>query len=448
MKKNDIIPLKITAMSSEGSGIGRYEGLAVFVPQTAIGDELKVKILKVKSNCAFGKIEDILSYGEGRCDPDCEVFSKCGGCVYRHISYEEELEIKRQRVADAVKRIGGIDMEPKEIVSDKKINGYRNKAQYPVAQDGSVGFFANHSHRIIPSDTCRLQPDEFSRIAQIFSYWMYTSGNPPYIEETGRGLVRHLYIRKAMVTGEIMVCLVINGDKVVAAQRLIDDLKEELGESLKTVVLNINKKKTNVILSTECVNIYGDGYIYDYLCGVKIRINPLSFYQVNRDMAEKLYEKAKKYAKPQGKTVIDLYCGAGTIGLSMAGQAKSIIGVEIIPEAIEDAKFNAEQNGIENTEFICGDATEAAKTLAVRKIKPDVVIVDPPRKGCSEDLLNTISKDFCPETLVYVSCDPATLARDLKILDTLGYTLKEYTPFDLFPRTSHVETVALLKREA
>ncbi len=446
MKKNDIITLSITAMSSEGSGIGRYEGLAVFVPMSAVGDELKVKILKVRSNCAFGKIEELLSPSPSRIEPDCQVFSKCGGCVYRHISYEEELKIKRQRVEDAVKRIGGINMEANPIVSDNNTVGYRNKAQYPVAPDGSVGFFANHSHRIIPCDNCGLQPEEFSRIAQIFSYWMYTSGNPPYIEETGKGLVRHLYIRKAMATGEIMVCLVINGDKVVAAKRLVEDLKEELGESLKTVILNINKKKTNVILSDECVNLYGDGYIYDILCGVKIRISPLSFYQVNRNMAEKLYGKAREYAAPKGKTVLDLYCGAGTIGLSMAKEAKSMVGVEIIPEAIEDARFNAGQNGIDNTEFICGDAAEAAKKLAERNINPDVVIVDPPRKGCSEDLLITIAKDFCPDTLVYVSCDPATLARDLKILGTLGYNLKEYTPFDLFPRTSHVECVAQLCR--
>ena len=447
MQKNEIIDLKITAMSSEGSGIGRYEGLAVFVPLSAIGDELRVKILKVKSNCAFGKIEKIITPAPCRAEPDCEVFSKCGGCVYRHIDYAEELKIKQQRVEDAVRRIGGVDLDARAIVSDLKSEGYRNKAQYPVAQDGSVGFFANHSHRIISSNTCALQPEEFTRICEVFKFWMKTSGNAPYNEETGKGLVRHLYIRKAVVTGEIMVCLVINGEKVNAAKRLVDDLCAEIGENLKTVVLNLNKKRTNVILSETCIPIYGDGYIYDILCGVKIRINPLSFYQVNHDMAEKLYEKAKEYAAPKGKTVLDLYCGAGTIGLSMADEAKEIFGVEIIPEAIEDAKYNAEMNGIKNTEFMCGDAAEAAKNLAERNVKPDVIIVDPPRKGCSEELLNTISKDFAPETLVYVSCDPATLARDVKILATLGYTLKEYTPFDLFPRTSHVETVALLCRE-
>ncbi len=446
MQKNDKIILEITATSSEGSGIGRYEGLAVFVPQAAVGDTLKVKILKVKSNCAYGKVEQIIEPSPLRIEPDCQVFSKCGGCVYRHISYDAELKIKQQKVEDALRRIGGVDMSPQPIVSDGVCSGYRNKAQYPVAQDGSVGFFATHSHRIIPCDSCGLQPEEFSLIAKIFSFWMMTSGNKPYNEETGKGLVRHLYIRKAVVTGEIMVCLVINGDKVVAADRLVQDLCAELGDCLKTVVLNINKKKTNVILSDECKNLYGDGYIYDILCGVKIRISPLSFYQVNHDMAERLYSKAAEYAAPEGKTLLDLYCGAGTIGLSMAGRAERVIGVEIIPEAIEDAKFNAGQNGITNTEFICGDAAEAAAELAKRRIKPQTVIVDPPRKGCSADLLHTIANDFAPDTLVYVSCDPATLARDVKILNELNYELKEYTPFDLFPRTSHVETVAKLER--
>jgi 23S rRNA (uracil1939-C5)-methyltransferase len=349
-------------------------------------------------------------------------------------------------VEDAIKRIGGADIDAQPIFADNKVTGYRNKAQYPVAQDGSVGFFANHSHRIVSCDSCLLQPEEFTRICQVFTFWMQTSGNAPYNEETGKGLVRHLYIRKAVATGEIMVCLVINGEKVNAAKRLVEDLKEELGENLKSVVLNINKKRTNVILSDQCINLYGNGYIYDILCGVKIRISPLSFYQVNHDMAEKLYEKAKQYAQPKGKTVLDLYCGAGTIGLSMAKDAKKIIGAEIVPEAVEDAKFNAENNNINNTEFICADAAQAAKLLRERNIKPDVIIVDPPRKGCSAELLGIIAKDFCPETLVYVSCDPATLARDVKLLREQGYELKEYTPFDLFPRTSHVETVALLVR--
>lgn len=447
MKKNDIITLEITAMSSEGSGIGRHEGLAVFVPLSAIGDLLRVKVLKVKSNCAFGKIEEIITPSQNRKDADCRVFSKCGGCVYRHLSYEAELEIKKQRVEDAVMRIGLQKIKAESIVSDMKSSFYRNKAQFPVSEDCSVGFYANHSHRIIPSANCDLQPPEFALICQIFTDWMRKSGNTAYSEETGEGLVRHLYIRKATVTGEIMVCLVINGDIVKGIEEFKDKLLESLGASFKTLVLNINKRKTNVILSDKCVNIYGDGYIYDKLCGVDIRIAPLSFYQVNHDMAERLYNKVKEYAKPKDKTVLDLYCGAGTIGLSLADEAKNIIGVEIIPEAVEDAKFNAKNGGIKNAEFICDDAAGAAKVLEKRGLKPDVVIVDPPRKGCSEELLNTVATAFSPERLVYVSCDPATLARDVKILDLLGYKLKEYTPFDLFPRTSHVETAALFLRK-
>lgn len=444
MKKNDIIDIKIESMSSLGSGIGRYEGLAVFVPLSAVGDVLKVRILKVKTNCAFGKIEEIITESKTRIAPDCSVFSKCGGCVYRHISYSEEQRIKQQSVEDAVRRIGKVDLAAKSIVTNEKNCGYRNKAQYPVSQNGKVGFFANHSHRIVECESCLLQPEEFTRICEIFTFWMQTSGNLPYNEETGKGLIRHLYIRKGLKTGEIMVCLVINGEKVNAAKRLVEDLQHELGDNLKTVVLNINKAKTNVILSDKCVPIYGSGYIYDILCGVRVRLNPLSFYQVNRDMAELLYQKAAEYAAPEGKTVLDLYCGAGTIGLSMANKAKNIIGVEVIPEAVEDANFNAQNNGIANARFICADAAVAAQTLAQEGIKPDVIIVDPPRKGCSQELLATIVNSFCPQKLVYVSCDPATLARDINILSGLGYKLQEYTPFDLFPRTSHVETVALL----
>ena len=445
MKKNDIIELNITAISSEGSGIGRYEGLAVFVPMTAIGDTVVVKILKVKSNCAFGKIEKIITPSPDRCENDCPVFSKCGGCVYRHITYDAELRAKQKKVEDAIKRIGGIDMQSQPICSDMTYR-YRNKAQYPVAEDYAVGFYANHSHRIIPSGDCLLQPEEFYKISEIFTEWIKNKNLSVYNEQSGSGIIRHLYLRKAVATEELMICIVINGDILPDSDELVELLENEIGNSLKTVVLNINKNRTNVILGDKCKSIYGEGYIYDILCGIKIRINPLSFYQVNRTMAEKLYKKAAEYAEPSGKTVLDLYCGAGTIGLSMADKAKEIIGVEIIPEAVKDAEFNAWNNDINNARFVCSDAAKAAESLKNEGVKPDVIIVDPPRKGCSEELLKTIAKDFAPERLVYVSCDPATLARDIKILGGLGYKLKEYTPFDLFPRTHHVETVAKLER--
>ena len=444
MKKNEIIQLNITAMSSEGSGIGRYEGLAVFVPMTAIGDICKVKILKVKSNCAFGKAEEIITPSEDRIQPDCPAFSKCGGCVYRHISYGAECKIKKQRVEDAIRRIGGVDLSANEICFGEA-DRYRNKAQYPVAEDYTVGFYRNHSHDIVASEDCALQPQIFKTASDIFTDFIRKNKLSVYNEETGRGLVRHLYLRLAEKTNELMVAVVINGNELPNSGELIEALRGEI-PSLKTVVLNINKEKTNVILGTKCLNLYGDGHIFDILCGVKVRINPLSFYQVNRNMAERLYEKAKEYAKPKGKRVLDLYCGAGTIGLSMAKEAREIIGVEIIPEAVKDAEFNAENNRIENARFICGDAAAAAVTLKNEGIRPDVVILDPPRKGCSEELLYIVANDFNPERVVYVSCDPATLARDIKILSSLGFELKEYTPFDLFPRTHHVETVACLTR--
>lgn len=445
MEKNQIIKLEITDISSSGSGVGRYDNMCVFVPQSAVGDVLEVRVLKVKSSYAFGKIESIIEPSKTRVEIDCSSFSKCGGCVYRHISYESEAKIKENTVKEIIKRIGGIEKEPESIVTDLPTR-YRNKAQYPVNQNYQVGFFAPHSHRIVPCNDCLLQPYEFYEISALFENWCKKTNQSIYNEETGKGLIRHLYLRKAVVTSQIMVCVVINGEALPQSDLLINELKNLLGENLKTVVLNINTKKTNVILDTKLKNLYGDGYIYDELGGITVRLNPLSFYQVNHTMAEKLYKKVEEYAKPQNQTVLDLYCGAGTIGLSLHKKAKEIIGVEIIPEAIKDAEYNAKINNINNARFICKDAAKAAKTLKEEGIKPDVVIVDPPRKGCSEELLEIISKDFAPKRLVYVSCDPATLARDIKILGSKGYTLSEYTPFDLFPSTAHVETICLLKK--
>ncbi len=446
MRKNDEIILDITDVTNEGSGVGKYDGMAIFVPLTAVGDRAKVKVLKVKKSYAYGKLIELISPSGDRCDNSCESFNKCGGCVYRHINYNAELTLKARKVYEAVKRIGGVDMPPQPIMHSERIDRYRNKAQYPVSADGKVGFFALHSHRIIPCSDCSLQPEIFSQITAVTEKWIKNNNISIYNEETHKGLLRHIYLRVAEKTGEIMFTAVINGEELPFADKLIAELKAVCGECLKSVQLNINKEKTNVILGEKCVLLYGEPYITDILCGVKVRLSPLSFYQVNRDMAEKLYEKAAAYAKPEGKNVLDLYCGAGTIGLSMANRAKSIIGVEIVPEAVEDAKFNALKNGIENARFICSDAAEAAKILAEENTSADVVIVDPPRKGCSAELIETICNDFAPERVVYVSCDPATLARDIKIFAANGYALVEYTPADLFPRTSHVETVAWLAK--
>ena len=445
MQKNQEYILDIEAVSTDGSGIGRVDGMAVFVPLTAVGDRAKVKILKVKKTYAYGKLLSLVKPSKVRIDNDCNVFNQCGGCVYRHISYEAEKAIKQNAVYENIKRIGGVDLTPKSIICDTP-DRYRNKAQYPISLDYSAGFYAFHSHRIIPCEDCLLQPEIFSKITAIVTDWAKEYDISIYDENTHKGFLRHIYIRRAEKTNEIMVCIVVNGEILPESDQLVDGLLSLCGDSLKSVVININRKDTNVILGEECKIIYGDGYITDILCGVKVRLSPLSFYQVNRTMAEKLYEKAREYANPKGKNVIDLYCGAGTIGLSMAKDAKSIIGVEIIPEAIEDAKYNAKINGIENARFICADATDAAKQLASEGVTCDVVIVDPPRKGCSVDVINTITEDFKPKDVVYVSCDSATLARDIKLFSENGYTLKEYTPCDLFPRTSHVETVALLVR--
>ncbi len=443
MQKNSEFILDITDVTAEGSGVGKADGLAIFVPGTAVGDKVKVHIVKVKKNFCFGKAIEIIEPSKDRIEQDCPVFSKCGGCVFRHISYESELKIKQKRVEETMHRIGGVDINAQPILSADSMR-YRNKAQYPVENGGEVGFYAVHSHRIIPVKDCLLQPKEFGEVARSLKDFMQKFSLSAYNEETGKGVIRHLYIRKATATNEIMVALIINAKKLNNTDYFINSLKSVLGESFKTFVLNINTDKTNVILGKENIVLYGDGYITDILRENKIRINPLSFYQVNRNMAEILYKKAEEYLEPENKNILDLYCGAGTIGLSFAKKAKSIIGVEIIPEAIEDARFNAKLNAVENARFICADAAKAAEILRDEGIKADAIVLDPPRKGCEAQLLSIVANDFAPERIVYVSCDVATLARDVKILEEKGYKLVEYTPVDLFPRTSHVESVALL----
>lgn len=446
MKKNDEIILNILDYTAEGSGVGKYEGMAVFVPLTAVGDTVRVKILKVKKTYAYGKVLEILESSNCRTENNCSAFSRCGGCVFRHISYDAELKAKENRVRETIKRIGGVDLKPEPIMFDKDSH-YRNKAQYPVNKEGKAGFFATHSHRIIPNNNCRLQPVIFENLVKAVENWIEKYSVSIYNEEKHQGLLRHIYIRQGEKTKEIMVVLVINGDTLPYADELISSLKEIALDDLKSVQININKANTNVILGEKCVTLFGSDYITDILCGVKIRLSPLSFYQVNHTMAEKLYKKVARYGLVEGKTVLDLYCGAGTIGLSLANKAKKVIGVEIIPEAIKDAKFNAENNDIENAEFYCMDATEFAEKSAKENLKADVIVVDPPRKGITEELIDTIANKFKPSRVVYVSCDVATLARDIKIFGEKGYTLVEYTPADLFPRTSHCETVALLERK-
>ncbi len=449
LEKNQDIEIEITGITTEGSGVGHYDGVAVFVPNTAVGDVIECHIIKTKKNYAVGKIKSILKAAPSRIIPDCDVFSRCGGCSFRHMNYTAECEMKSQRVVDAFSRLGHIEITPEKVIKSPRESRYRNKAQYPVRNENgkiNIGFFAQNSHRVIHCGDCLLQPAEFSKITKVFEKWIQKNNISVYNEETHKGLLRHIYIRKAFKTDSIMVCAVINGHNLPKKDDLIIELLK-CTKNIKSIVINENTNDSNVILGTKYKVIWGDEYIEDILCGIKVRISPLSFFQINRDQAENLYSKAKEYAKlTKDDILLDLYCGAGTIGLSMASEVKQLIGVEIIPEAVEDAKINAEINGITNAEFICGDAPEAASRLKERGIKPTVIIVDPPRKGCATELLETI-REFSPDRLVYISCDPATLARDCAILKEKGYEVKKVTPVDMFPRTSHVESVVQLVRK-
>ena len=448
LKKNDRINLKIDSCSADGSGIGRYNGMAIFVPAAAVGDEITAHILKVKKNYAFAKIENILVPSADRIKPKCPVYLKCGGCAFSHINYEAEKKIKAEHVAECLHRIGGVFPELEEIIGGNDCR-YRNKAQFPVALENGemrAGFYSPHSHRVVHCPDCLLQPPEFEGILDVFARYVRENGVSVYDETAHTGLLRHIYLRKGSASGEIMVCAVVNGNYLPAEEKLVEALLEKEC-AIKSIILNTNTKKTNVILGDRCRTLWGSDYITDILCSLKFRISPLSFYQVNRDQAERLYNKAAEYAGLTGsETVLDLYCGAGTIGLSMASKAKEIIGVEIVPQAVEDAKINAAENGITNARFICGDASQAAALLREQGICPDVIILDPPRKGCGEDLLKTAAQ-MEPQRIVYVSCDPATLARDCAPLKTIGYEAVKAAPVDMFPRTGHVETVVLLSRE-
>lgn len=450
LKKNDIIELNITSATADGRGVGKTaDGIAVFVPHSAVGDFLRVKILKVKKTYVFGKIEVIISPSADRIEPDCECFSRCGGCVWRHINYSAELAIKNQKVTDAITRIGGINTVIKPIISCEQANRYRNKAQFPIGRnkDGNllIGFYAFHSHRIINCSDCPLQPKIFSEVIKVTRKFIEQTNASVYNEQTGKGKLRHLYIRIGEVTNELMVCYVVNGNGIKGEDILVKMLRERI-PNLKTVIFNSNKESTNVVLGTKNRTAYGSGYITDELCGLNFKISPFSFWQVNRSQAEKLYAKAKEYAQLSGDEVLlDMYCGTGTIGLTMAKHCKKLIGVELIDDAVKDARQNAKNNGIANAEFICSDAATAAQTLEKNGLKPNVIIVDPPRKGCGEELINTLA-EMNPDKVVYVSCDPATLARDLKYFDALGYKTIEATPVDMFPKTAHVETVCLLSK--
>ena len=450
IKKNDIITLEITDISSDGNGVGKHENMAVFVPMTAVGDICKVKILKVLSSYCFGKVEEIVSPSPSRIENLCPNFVKCGGCDFLHISYEAEKAAKKNFVKNCFERIGKINVAVNDTMSCDKVHRYRNKAQFPVRKDENgkavTGFFAQRSHRIIPCNDCLLQPELLNEIAEYIVNRINQLGIKAYDEEKFTGLIRHIYFRYGEVTNQLMVCLVSTKKKVWNIDVLVKDLVEKY-PVIKTVVLNINDKNTNVILGEENVMLYGDGNIQDVLCGVKITLSPHSFYQVNREGAENLYTIAKNALQLEKDDILlDLYCGAGTIGLSMANEVKTLVGVEIIPEAIENAKENAKTNNINNARFICSDAGQAAQLLVKEGFRPTAIVLDPARKGCDENTLNAVL-EMSPKRIAMISCNPSTAARDCKYLVENGYDVQFIQPYDMFPRTKHCETVVLLSRK-
>lgn len=449
LEKNQLFEAEITGLTSEGSGVCRVDGMAVFVPSTAVGDIIRVKIVKVLSSYAFGIVDAILTPSADRIEMDCPVCSKCGGCVYRHISYESECRAKASVVEDSFRRIGGLNPEFEQFQGALEDSRYRNKAQYPLAVvDGKAvcGFYAPRSHRVIPVEDCPLQPKIFSDIIAAVLEYINSRGISVYDEKTNTGHLRHIYLRKGAHSGEIMLCLVSRKDITRELKELVKSMTK-IYPQIVSVVLNINPDKTNVILGKKCITLFGSDTISDIMCGNKVEISPLSFYQVNTVQAERLYAKALEYAAPTAESVIaDLYCGAGTIGLSMAEKAGKIVGVEIIPQAVENAKKNAAENSILNAQFFCGDAGEVFAKLRKQGCSPDIIVLDPPRKGCSEEALQTVC-DAAPSKIVMISCNPSTAARDAKILSQNGYSVEKVCGFDLFPRTKHVETVVMLSHK-
>lgn len=448
--KNDVIQLEITDLTPEGFGVGRYDGKVIFVSDTAAGDVIEALVLKELKSHSFAKVLKILTPSPDRTASDCEISGKCGGCVYRHITYEAELKLKRKTVESAFSRIGGLEITVNETVFGES-ESYRNKVQYPVAPDENgncrFGYYARRSHRIVEHSHCPLQNEIFTEIADFSCKKANELRIPPYDETNGNGMLRHIVMRKNR-RGDILLCFVSakNSGKIKA---LAEAVNERFGEVIG-IHLNINKKRDNVIFGEETIRLTGAEALTDTLCGKTFELSPRAFYQVNAEMAEKLYSKAKELAKPKksGSIILDLYCGAGTIGICTAGENDSLCGVEIIEPAVENAKKNALRNGRteENTLFVCGDASLGVKECRKKFGNPETIILDPPRKGLEQKVIETVVT-AAPERIVYISCDPATLARDCAVFAKLGYTASEATPFDLFPRTGHVETVVCLSRQ-
>mgnify|MGYP004546013795 FL=1 len=443
LEKNKVYRARVEGYTSEGLGVARIDGQAVFVHRALRGEDCDILLLKVLKNAAFGKAVKVYTPSPHRTEPDCPYYGRCGGCDFRHMDRAEELDAKRQRVQDALRRIGGSAVTVESIDGGEPLH-YRNKSQYPVAADGSVGFYWARSHQVVPVEQCLIQKPQADKAAQALRDYIRTYGVSCYDEKTRRGLVRYLYIR-TNGAGQSLLCVLANGRKLPHEQELVALLRQAVPDAVG-VVLGVNTQPTGAVLGTEYRTLWGADVLTDTLCGLTFRLSVPSFYQVNREMAEVLYDKAVEFAGlTGGETVLDLYCGAGTITQVMARHAGQVIGAEIVPEAIEDAKENAKRNNIANVAFFCGDASAVAADFAAKGLRPDVICVDPPRKGLTPEVVQAAAQ-MAPRRIVYVSCDPATLARDVKLFAQSGYEAVRAAAVDMFPGTANIETVVLLSK--
>lgn len=449
IEKNQIYDIEIVDISADGNGIGKIENFAVFVANSAIGDILKIKIVKVLSSYGFGIIQEIIKPSKDRIEPDCSVFNRCGGCDFRHISYDAELKIKQKTVENSFLRLHKIDVKINEIVGSDEQNRYRNKAQIPVSIDKNnnllAGFYARRSHNLVTFDDCKIQSEQFNEIIADVVEFAKMAGLNEINKSTNTTILRHIYLRHAKSTDEIMLCLVMTDKKLLNQTQLIEKIVTK-HKNIVSILINENKNSTNVILGKKNYTIFGKDTIIDILCSISIELSPHSFYQINKPQTQKLYQIAAELAQPNDNDILlDLYCGAGTIGLSMACKVKKLVGIEITPQAIENAKQNAINNKITNADFFCTDAKNTNEILSKNKINPTIVVIDPPRKGCDQQVIDTIVS-INPKKIVMISCNPSTAARDCLLLEKNGFKTKTVTPVDMFPRTANVECVVLMER--
>ena len=445
LTKNQVYTAEITGYTAEGLGVARVEGEVVFVHGAVRGETCRIQILKALKRLAYGRVLEVSVPSPARVAPDCPLFGRCGGCQFRHITYEEELLAKRQRVADALRRVAGAEIQVPPVLPAPAVDHYRNKAQFPISPEGAVGFYRPRSHQVLDAADCALQSPAANAAAGVVRRYMASCGVPGYNEADGSGELRHLYVRTNRA-GESLICLVCRTGRLPREGELVEALLAACAPAAG-ILVNVNPRDTNVILGETYRTLWGADCLEDALCGSRFRLSPAAFYQVNRDQAERLYGLAADFAGLTGRErVLDLYCGAGTITLALAARAGRVTGVEVVPQAVENARENARRNGAANVDFFLGDAGEMAAAMAARRERPDVVVVDPPRKGLSPQAAEAVAA-MAPARVVYVSCDPGTLARDVKILAEAGYRLARVQPVDMFPRTAHVETAALLLRE-